>query len=134
MKQTLQKAQQFKELLVSYGLAEGFAEIVVSQSAHETGGWSSAVFRSNNNGFGMRYPRIRQTTAVGEKGGYSVYETVADSFKDIVFYLKYVRIPKAAEASVSTYSEFLKMRKYYEDEFSNYANGVAAWRRQLFQN
>jgi uncharacterized FlgJ-related protein len=135
MSQTLQKAQQFKELLVSdYGFPETFAEIVVSQSAHETAGWSSAVYRSNKNGFGMRFPRIRKTTAIGEKGGYANYESVADSFKDIVLYLEYSRVPKAVQDSVSSYTQFLKMRKYYEDEFSNYADGVAAWRRQLFQN
>jgi len=57
-------------------------EIVMQQVALETGMLSSTICSENNNLFGMKEPRVRETTALGTKRGHAYYENYVDSIKD----------------------------------------------------
>ena len=59
-----------------------FPEIVIAQIKLETGYLTSDLLVSNNNLFGMRYPRQRETTAKRDLGGYSYYDTWIHSILD----------------------------------------------------
>ncbi len=50
-----------------------FPDIVFNQARVESGNFTSAVFKENNNMFGMKIARQRPTTSIGENRGYSVY-------------------------------------------------------------
>jgi flagellum-specific peptidoglycan hydrolase FlgJ len=59
-----------------------FPDIVLAQTILESGNFSSKVAKQNNNLFGMRMPKVRQTTAVGQRYGYARYYNWKDSVKD----------------------------------------------------
>lgn len=57
-------------------------EIVKQQIAIETGMLTSTICKENSNLFGMKEPRVRETTALGTKRGHAYYENYIDSIKD----------------------------------------------------
>lgn len=59
-----------------------FPDIVLAQAILESGNFASKVTKHNNNLFGMRMPKVRQTTAVGQRYGYARYYNWKDSVKD----------------------------------------------------
>lgn len=70
----------YKEILKS-GLK--FPEVVFAQALLESGHFSSEVFKSENNLFGMKYPRQRTTTSLKKgKTGYANYIHWSSSVHD----------------------------------------------------
>ena len=66
-------------------------DIVVAQSAIETGNYTSTIFKECNNLFGMKLARQRATTATGTHRGHAKYNTWRDSVIDYaLFYNKYL--------------------------------------------
>jgi flagellum-specific peptidoglycan hydrolase FlgJ len=59
-----------------------FPDIVLAQTILESGNFSSKVAKQNNNLFGMRMPKVRETTAIGQRYGYARYYNWKDSVKD----------------------------------------------------
>lgn len=69
-----------------------FPDIVWSQSALETGNWTSKVYVQNHNLFGMKLPGRRSTTALGSKRGYASYSDWVQSVRDFKLWQKALRI------------------------------------------
>lgn len=67
-----------------------FPDIVFAQAILESGSFTSRVFKHNKNLFGMRLPKKRETTAIGQKYGYAVYDFWQDSVEDYGYYQKYL--------------------------------------------
>jgi len=88
-----------------------FPDIVFAQSILESGHYRSKIFKSNNNIFGMRLPKKRETTAIGQKNGYAVYEFWEDSIEDYWFYQEFIL--KNKKMTRSQYFSFLD-RTYAE--------------------
>lgn len=65
-----------------------FKDIVKAQALLESGHFKSAVFRQNNNVFGIRLPKKRETTAIGSNLGYAIYGDVCSSVEDRLLYEK----------------------------------------------
>jgi len=57
-------------------------EIVRQQIVLETGDFTSYLCREQNNLFGMRHPRVRETTSLGEQNYHAYYRHYIDSIKD----------------------------------------------------
>jgi len=66
--------------IVSMGIK--FPDLALAQAILESGNFKSKIAKENNNFFGMRVPRSRKTTAVGQKSGYARYLSWKDSVKD----------------------------------------------------
>lgn len=66
--------------IVSVGIK--FADITLAQAILESGNFKSKIAVQNNNLFGMRLPKSRETTAVGQKSGYARYLSWKDSVRD----------------------------------------------------
>jgi uncharacterized FlgJ-related protein len=82
-----------------YSLNVRFPHIILAQAHLESGKFTSGVFRSNNNLFGMRQARLRPTTNKGSKRGYAVYSHWRDSVMDyILYYAVYMHKYKTEEA------------------------------------
>lgn len=65
--------QKLYEQIIKFGIK--FPDIVFAQAMIESGEFTSKLFRTANNMFGMKFPSSRETTAKGKtKGGYSKYE------------------------------------------------------------
>lgn len=66
--------------MVSMGIK--FPDIALAQAILESGNFKSKIAVQNNNLFGMRLPKSRETTAVGQKLGYARYLSWKDSVRD----------------------------------------------------
>ena len=84
------------------------AEIVFAQAILESGHFRSKLFKINNNLFGMRLPKKRETTAVGKNLGYAKYENWIESVKDYALYQQFV----------------MKRKNYTEVEYFKYLDRV----------
>jgi len=114
---------------------------IVGQSAHETAGWKSNVFKRNNNAFGMVHPRRRQTTSLGpgparqpgSEGGsaYASYSDVAQSTEDLVLWLKYNKINWDNINTAEDYVKWIKSKNYFTAPLEKYTNSVLKWIKQL---
>lgn len=88
-------------------------EVVMAQARLESGHFTSSVFKENNNLFGMRLPRQRETEAVGEKNGYALYKDWKASVRD--YKLWQDKMIKHTNGKESSYLSYLG-RRYAEDE------------------
>ena len=127
--------QQIYNAAVSKGFTPTAAKLVVAQARHETGNYTSNIFKLNNNLFGMKYvkqPLATQGSASPRSEGdfYARYKSVGDSVKDLIdrnYILTRggVTPEKLKNATDSLdFATKLKARGYYGDTISNYANGL----------
>jgi uncharacterized FlgJ-related protein len=59
-----------------------YPDIVMAQAKIETGHFTSKVFKENHNLFGMKLPRQRSTTAIGEQYNHAEYTSWRQSVID----------------------------------------------------
>lgn len=111
------------ELLKAEGFNIDTAKYITAQAAHETGNFSSKIFRENNNLFGMKLPVKRKTTATGEKYGHATYENIADSVKDFKLYYKTLGY-MGIYPSIAAYVKALVKRSYFEANPEEYEKGM----------
>lgn len=83
-----------------YKLDFDHPHIILAQAKLESGNFRSYVFRKNNNMFGMRFPRKRETVAIKDLGGYSYYETWMHSIIDIRLYYSELNLDGRTEEEV----------------------------------
>ena len=105
------------------------AVMLTAQAAHETGDFTSMIYRMNHNLFGMRQPVKRDTTSIAALNGYASYTDDSQSVVDRLLYADYVNEP--VTASVVDFVDFLKEKSYFEDSKTNYKKGVTAWALRL---
>lgn len=108
--------------LLSNDFPETFARIATAQSGHETGGWTSNVYLTDNNGFGYGW----------NGSSYSNYPSVEDSVDDFAGYVwRKVDQGKFPDPTLITdpdqWASLLKSVSYYTDSESNYSSGITRW-------
>ena len=111
------------ELLKSEGFNVDTAKFITAQAAHETGNFTSKIFKENNNLFGMKLPKVRKTTATGEKYSHAVYKNIEDSIKDFKMYFR-ARSFMQIYPSIPSYVAALVKRNYFEASPEEYTKGV----------
>jgi len=120
----IDKFLTIKSVLSSRGIDSiNLAMILTAQAMHETGLFTSKIFRENKNLFGMRQPRTRETTSKGELNTYASYESYQDSVLDLLMWLSYNSI-EPAEMSVKDYVSAIKGKSYFEDKLTTYYSAV----------
>jgi hypothetical protein len=62
------------------------SDIVLAQFLIESGGFTSNLFKTQNNIMGMKIATTRPTTAIGEERGYAVYKSWRDCVIDYALY------------------------------------------------
>lgn len=67
--------------MISYSDIE-HPDIVYAQAILETGHFTSDIFIQNNNLFGMKFPKIRETKATGENMNHATFESWIESVED----------------------------------------------------
>jgi flagellum-specific peptidoglycan hydrolase FlgJ len=100
--QTPSKSTVYQEIL---DLDIKFPDIVLAQAVLESGNFASKVAKQNNNLFGMRMPKVRETTAVGQRHGYARYYSWKDSVKDYKLWQDQLlkRYPNMTRGQYKTY-------------------------------
>lgn len=79
----------FSEIELIYYLEElnvKYPDIVYAQAKLESGNFNSALFRLNNNLFGMKAIGNRPTTSIGSRYGFAYFKSWRDSVLDYVIY------------------------------------------------
>ena len=100
--------ENFKEYLALKDVKH--QKIVVQQAILETGYFTSMVFTVNNNLFGMRHPRVRNTLSLGSNLHHARYAHWTDSIEDYILWQDYNN--KLIE---DCYYTFLKKVEYATD-------------------
>lgn len=67
-----------------------YPDVVLAQAILESAHFESKIAKHNNNLFGMRMPRSRETTAVGTRYGYARYLSWEDSVEDYKLWQDYL--------------------------------------------
>lgn len=102
----------------NYALPDPISKIITAQSGHETGGWTSNVWFTYNNGFGYGY----------QGGGvYNSYPSIQDSVDDVVGWLDRHVPGYETITDPDTYAQALHDNGYYTDTESNYSAGISRW-------
>jgi uncharacterized FlgJ-related protein len=137
----------YDQLIYDAALKGGFnptsAKLVVAQARHETGNYTSNVFKKNNNLFGMKFVgqplATRGTPAPKSEWGcggtcnsdfYSKYASVSDSVQDLInrnlkITRRGVTFEQLKNAKDSTeYATLLKQRGYYGATIPIYDRGL----------
>jgi uncharacterized FlgJ-related protein len=76
--------EKFVELIKDLNMK--FPHIVYAQAKIESGNFKSAVFKQNNNLFGMKQARVRVNTAKGTNLNHAYYDNWKESVYDYAFY------------------------------------------------
>lgn len=125
--------EQIYQAAVKAGFSPSAAKLVVAQARHETGNYTSNIFRLNNNLFGMKYvkqPLAQQGNKSPEGDYYAKYANVGDSVQDLVnrnykITRGGVSFDQLKNVSDSTdFAQKLKKRGYYGASVNEYANGL----------
>lgn len=117
------------------GLPPVLAGLLLAQAKHESGNFSSNLFRKYNNAFGYNYVSgARWQTGAGTKADngmpIAVYASVGDSAREIVDWIyrrvKEGKFPANLDLirTPDEYAHLLKNAGYYQDNISNYTEGL----------
>jgi len=121
---TPDQAQQIiYNVLRGVGLTDVAAKIITAQSGHETNGWTSNVWNSDNNGFGFGYDGA---------GNYYAFNGIEDSVYALLDWIAGKQaagtFPDLGTITDETqYATILKSNGYYSDSPTNYAAGIQRW-------
>jgi hypothetical protein len=96
-----------------------FKDIVKAQAILESGHFKSDVFRHNNNAFGIRLPKKRETTAIGSNLGYAVYNDICLSIEDRLLYEKRYLSKFTKEQYYSYLNRVYAKNKTYSKKLKN---------------
>ena len=131
-----ENSQIIYDTAISRGLNDSTAKIIVAQSAHETGNWTSNAFKKHNNGFGYMYLKGSKWQT-GNKGliadnnaPVADYKNLADSTNELIDWLK--RREKEGKFNIQElttpekYAKALKDNSYYGAAYSTYVGGIVS--------
>ena len=99
---------------------------IIAIAKHETGNFTSKIFRENNNLFGMKQAKTRENTAIGTNHGHAVYCCINDSLIDFLLWFKYhgFDFDNFDKFTIDELIEYMKKRGYMQADLNEYINGV----------
>lgn len=137
--------QKIYDIAIKNGFNPVAAKLIVGQARVESANYTSSVFKTNNNMFGMKYvgqklaqrgtlaPANERTAGDVNTNYYAKYASPEDSIRDVIerLYTKTMGGVSPAQLkaadSAKTFSELLKKRAYFggtADKYANAINGV----------
>lgn len=104
---------------------------ITAQAKHETGNFTSSVYKNLNNMFGMKHPTVRQSVGVqgtlaSDGGYYQKYNSDLDSLHDLFLWMNATNFPTGLD-SIEDYAKQLKARNYFGASLEAYTNGLKYW-------
>lgn len=123
------------------GASKDVARCIVAQSEHETGVWTSNVFKTNNNCFGMRMPSIRKSPYIIGAGTkppasegptpYAHYASIEDSVSDLFEWFKYNHVNLSAISTPEQYDAMLSSKGYHAQAQTIYTAALIRYFNEL---
>ena len=140
-------AQIIYDTAISRGLSDTTAKLLVAQSAHETGNWTSNAFNKHYNGFGYmvfkgsKWQTGKEGLIADNKKPVADYKSLSDSTNEVIDWLKRRQNEgKFNIAQLDTpqkYAKALKENNYYGADYSVYVTGMIKgfqrWTSKLYQ-
>lgn len=105
---------------------------IIAQAKLESGNFTSRVFKTDNNYFGMKLPVKRPTVAAGpglmspEGNNYAHYNSESDSVTDLLLWMEYTKFPVSVD-SPEQYTRELKSRNYFGASEVVYLKNIKYW-------
>jgi hypothetical protein len=123
VKQKTPAARILKELK-RLGFSEKQSAIILAQAKFESGNFTSAVYKRNNNPFGMRLAKVRKTVNAGDpdKDQYANYTSIEQSVQDLILWHEYNNIPISTDPVQYVYN--LKFYHYFQGDQTEYEQGL----------
>ena len=101
------------------------ANLILAQAKHETGNFTSDLFKKQNNAFGMGEPHARISTDLDiNETGFAEYSSLELSVIDLILWYKATQFRWNLISTPSDYARELKFHNYYEDSIANYEKGL----------
>ena len=100
------------------------AKMIVAQAMHETGNFTSRLYKEQNNLFGMRQPAIRETLSIEGRNGFATFGSLDDSVKDLLLYFKEFSLEPNKWDKPHAYVKAIKNAGYFTDDFLSYYNAM----------
>ncbi len=109
-----------------YGFSKISTKLIYAQAYHETGNFTSKVFKQNKNPFGMRQAKIRKNYATGTNLGHATFSSLFNSVRDYFERQKNFRIDKTSDAKYinSTVNSNYAEDKLYKQKWENTFNTI----------
>jgi len=108
----------------------GYVDYWLAVSKMETGGFTSQLYQTYNNPWGMKFPTIRPTSASGDVylqgSNWAKYRNLYDASVDILKWMNNINFPEHI-TSLETFIGAMKSKHYFEEPYSQYLNLVRAW-------
>jgi uncharacterized FlgJ-related protein len=128
---TLNRAKEVYKTVINIGILDPEAKYIVAQAAHETGGFTSQLYKENHNLFGMKYPS--QGYAQGSANGFAYYLSEESSIYDLQRWLILTGMTSLDDSiTLADYVQHLKDNNYFEDTVENYYNGCNKFYKMIF--
>lgn len=105
-------------MAAGYGrtMARGWATV----SRVETADYSSNLYKTYNNMFGMKQPQVRKTLSTGATpSGFASFNSRESSIDDLILYLQYFNYPKDF-VTLSSQIKYMKSKGYFEEGMNSY--------------
>ena len=118
-------------LLIEQGFYPETAEMIVAQAAHESGNFTSDIYRFQNNPLGMKLAVQRRTTATGEARGHAVYMSVKSAVEDYWLYYLARQYP-LFWLNIDTFVRALKAKGYFKADVEVYLKAVKSFYKSIF--
>lgn len=101
---------------------------VLAQAKHESADFTSNVYHTNHNPWGMKVAHVRtflgtQGTQAPDGGFYAYYSSDVQAERDLLEWLRYTHFPTSVN-NVEEFAQQLKTRSYYGDSLENYTRGL----------
>jgi flagellum-specific peptidoglycan hydrolase FlgJ len=103
-----------------------YSKWIKAQARHETGNFTSDIYKRLNNAFGMKDASRRLQFGEDVQGEYRKYKHIGESVKDFIQWMEYTNFPADID-NIEKYISALKERRYFEDAFDNYLKGVQSF-------
>lgn len=115
----------------NYGLA--MATMWTMVSIAETADYTSNLFVNHHNLFGMKHPKKRKTTSIGQtSSGFASYNTEEEAILDLVYYMQEFDYPSNFTTPESQL-KFMKAKGYFEEPYEQYWNLLQAWYQKILK-
>lgn len=106
------------------------AKLIEAQARHETGNYTSDLFKRGNNVFGMRIAKKRPFVRSGISNDYSTYKDIDQSIEDWLLWAEFTNFPTNLKTVVQ-YVDALFVRGYFTDNWINYSKGMIEQYKKL---
>lgn len=105
-------------------ISDDVAKMITAQAMHETGIFTSRLYKDQNNLFGMKHPEIRETLSLERRNGFATFASLDDSVKDLLLYYKEFNLNPSKWKEVHEMVKEIKNKGYFEELFLPYFNAV----------